>query len=95
MQAVVVNAVLLGLLGLQAAVGLGQPLNALLHDLQARFAKHVFPGETLQVEMWAASPTKVIFQTRVKERNVLALSNAAVEFHQGRMQQLKGQVSRL
>ena len=47
--------------------------------VQARFAKHVFPGETLRTEMWQDSPTKVIFQTRVVERNELALTFAAVE----------------
>lgn len=56
--------------------------------LQVRFAKHVFPGETLQVEMWPVSPTTVVFQTRVKERNVLAITNAAVEFHQGKLQKM-------
>lgn len=54
---------------------------------QVRFAKHVFPGETLLVEMWAVSPSKVVFQTRVKERDAVAISNAAVEFRPGRMRQ--------
>ena len=47
--------------------------------VQARFAKHVFPGETLRTEMWQDSPTKIIFQTRVVERDELALTFAAVE----------------
>ena len=47
--------------------------------MQARFAKHVFPGETLRTEMWQDSPTKIIFQTRVVERDELALTFAAVE----------------
>lgn len=42
-------------------------------------AKHVFPGETLQTEMWRVSSTCIIFQVRVLERDVLALTNAAVE----------------
>lgn len=50
-------------------------------SLQARFAKHVFPGETLRTEMWRDGPSKVIFQTRVVERDVIALSFAAVEFN--------------
>lgn len=58
--------------------------------MQVRFAKHVFPGETLVVEMWAVSPSKVVFQTRVKERNATAISNAAVEFKPGRMLQPAG-----
>lgn len=46
---------------------------------QAQFAMYVFPGETLQTEMWQEGPNKVIFQTRVLERNVLAITKAAVE----------------
>lgn len=46
--------------------------------LQAQFAMYVFPGETLQTEMWLEGH-KVIFQTRVLERNVLAITKAAVE----------------
>lgn len=50
--------------------------------MQGRFAKHVFPGETLRTEMWVVSPTKVVFQTRVIDRDTLAITNAAVEFFQ-------------
>ena len=50
-----------------------------LSDLQAQFAMYVYPGETLQTEMWQEGPDKIIFQTRVLERNVLAITKAAVE----------------
>ena len=56
----------------------GKRLHAALR-MQARFAKHVFPGETLRTEMWQEGSSTVIFQTRVVERDVLALTFAAVE----------------
>ena len=47
--------------------------------VQAQFAMYVFPGETLRTEMWQQGPHKVIFQTTVLERNVLAITKAAIE----------------
>ncbi len=53
---------------------------------QVRFSKHVLPGDTLEVVMWA-QPREgaVIFETRVKGRAGAAISNAAVVFRPGRM----------
>lgn len=47
-------------------------------NIKVRFSGHVFPGETVQVETWKEG-NKVLFQTRVVERNTIAISAAAVE----------------
>ncbi len=51
----------------------------LIIHVQAQFAMYVFPGETLRTEMWREGPSKIIFQTRVLERDVLAITKAAIE----------------
>lgn len=48
-------------------------------SIRARFSKHVFPGETLVTEMWQLDAGQVLFQTKVKERDEIALSHALVE----------------
>ncbi|MGE0545997.1 MAG: SDR family NAD(P)-dependent oxidoreductase [Kofleriaceae bacterium] len=48
-------------------------------SIQARFASTVLPGETLITEMWKISDTKIVFRTKIKERNEVAISNAAIE----------------
>lgn len=47
--------------------------------IDVRFADPVYPGETLVTEMWRESPTHIVFTTKVKERDKVVLSKAAID----------------
>lgn len=48
-----------------------------LKKFAARFTSHVYPGETLIVEMWKEGNGKVIFETKTKERNLTVMKGYA------------------
>ncbi|KAJ2805137.1 hypothetical protein H4R20_002215, partial [Coemansia guatemalensis] len=55
---------------------------AKLKNIKARFSAPVLPGESLETSVWADKNNshRVLFQVRVVERDVIAISNAAAEF---------------
>ena len=49
---------------------LGHPV---IEKIGSRFTSHVFPGESLSLNIWKVNPSKVVYETRVKERGTVAL----------------------
>jgi acyl dehydratase len=51
-----------------------------LKRLDVRFSSPVYPGETLQIEVWREGAGRAAFRARVPERNVIVLQNGFAEF---------------
>ncbi|MGI9134917.1 MAG: SDR family NAD(P)-dependent oxidoreductase [Rhodoferax sp.] len=50
-------------------------------SIKVRFAKSVYPGDTLVTRMWKESDQRIVFETSVKERNEVVIKGAAVELY--------------
>ncbi|MDT4825263.1 hypothetical protein FQZ97_585410 [compost metagenome] len=51
----------------------------LFKSIRVRFSTIVMPGDTLETRMWRESPTRVVFETRAVERDVVVLKGGTVE----------------
>ena len=51
--------------------------------MKARFSSHVFPGETIETEMWQESDSRIVFRSRVVERDEIVLTNGIVFLQAG------------
>ena len=52
-------------------------------SIKARFSSHVFPGETIETEMWQMSATRIMFRSRVIEQDEIVLTNGIVTLQSG------------
>jgi 3-hydroxyacyl-CoA dehydrogenase/3a,7a,12a-trihydroxy-5b-cholest-24-enoyl-CoA hydratase len=51
-----------------------------VREIEGRFSGVVYPGETLRTEVWRTGEGAAVFQTKVKERDEVVLSNGGVRF---------------
>ncbi|BFZ53842.1 bifunctional hydroxyacyl-CoA dehydrogenase/enoyl-CoA hydratase fox2 [Savitreella phatthalungensis] len=52
-------------------------------NIKVRFSGSVYPGETLRTEMWKEDGGRIVFQTKVVERDAVVISAAAAELEAG------------
>lgn len=50
-----------------------------LKSVRVRFSASVFPGETLVTQMWSETTTRIVFEARVKERDMTVITQAVIE----------------
>ncbi|MFO7537177.1 MAG: MaoC family dehydratase, partial [Chloroflexota bacterium] len=48
-------------------------------SMQVRFARHVFPGETIITELWQQDSATILLRSKVAERDEVVLSNGVVK----------------
>ncbi len=46
-----------------------------LKEISARFSSHLFPGETIETEMWQVTKNNILFRCRAIERDEFVLTN--------------------
>lgn len=69
-----------GIVGRLALKALCQNQPERLKRLDVRFSSPVYPGETLEADIWREGEGRAALRTRVVERDVVVLQNGYVEF---------------